>query len=61
MIPKHKNIDFSVTRKIFYDGFFSKLDEDYAEQINTKEIDLRINYRRRDQLPDKIRPKTLSS
>ena len=59
VIPKKGNIDFTNTRKIFYEYFNYQLDNNLAvkDLMTEKAIDLRIDYKSREQLPDVVRPK----
>lgn len=59
IIPKKTTIDFSDTRKKFYEQFLNQLDKDYTVQdlLKQRAIDLRVDYKTRDQLPDEVRPK----
>ena len=49
MIPKKGTIDFTNTRKIFYEHFNSKVNENEViyELMMNKEIDLKIDYKSR--------------
>ena len=62
MIPKKTTIDFSDTRKKFYEQFLNQLEKDtkVQELLNERAIDLRVDYKSRDQLPDEVRPKNAS-
>ena len=58
VIPKKGTIDFTNTRKIFYEYFNTKMNENEViyEMMMNKEIDLKIDYKARSQLPDEVRP-----
>lgn len=58
VIPKKGTIDFTATRKIFYEQFTGKMNENEViyDLMMNKEIDLKIDYKTRAQLPDNVRP-----
>lgn len=60
VIPKKTNIDLSDTRKKFYEQFHMQLEKDKTvdELLSSRVIDLRVDYKTREQLPDQVRPKS---
>ena len=63
VVPKKnmKVIDLTETRRLFYEGFQKAIDETsnarVSELVADKEFDLRVDYKRREDLPDEVRPK----
>ena len=59
VIPKKKIIELTDTRKIFYEKFDESLyqNEVVQELVNEKSVDIRVDYKSRENLPDKVRPK----
>ena len=52
-------IDLSDTRRIYFDKFWASLETNKPVQslVNEKVVDLRVQYKHRNNLPDEVRPK----
>lgn len=59
VLPKKQVIDLSDTRRIFYEKFKEMLEANLTvkQLILDKDIDLRIDYKSRDNLPPEVKPK----
>lgn len=59
ILPKKDMIDLTDTRRIFFDKFWESLDTNPAvrELVMEKAVDLRVEYKKRENLPDEVRPK----
>ena len=59
VIPKKKIIDLTETRRIFFENFQDSLamNEVVQQLVMNREVDLRVDYKKRENLPDEVRPK----
>ena len=59
VIPRKEVIGLSDTRRIFYERFEGSLEYNsiVQELVNEKAVDIRVDYKTRENLPDEVRPK----